>query len=163
MFTYRIATKNDLEKLWDYDIGRHHGEERKRWEKWKVQYLGYNTKKEATTFVVLDKEEPIGQITVLFSPNCSAVKDRPMLCDGKNIANMNAFRIKKEYEGQGHISKLVKMAEKFAKVNGIKYLTIGSEAKESRNLAIYLHFGYTKFVQSIIEDGELILFYGKKL
>lgn len=163
MFTYRIATESDLEKLWEYDINRHQGEERKMWERWKVQYLGYNKNGEATTFVVLDKDEPIGQITVLFSPNCSAVKDRPMLCDGKNIANMNAFRIKKEYEGQGHISKLVKMAEKYAKEKGFNYLTIGSEAKESRNLAIYLHFGYTEFVTSVVEDDELILFYGKKI
>lgn len=163
MFTYRIATESDLEKLWDYDINRHEGEERKRWEKWKIQYLDHNKNGEATTFVVLDNGEPIGQITVLFSQNCSAVKDRPMLCDGKNIANMNAFRIKKEYEGQGHISKLVKMAEKHAKEKGINYLTIGSEAKESRNLAIYLHFGYIEFVTSFVEDDELILFYGKKI
>lgn len=163
MFTYRIATESDLEKLWDYDINRHQGEERKRWEKWKVQYLNYNKNGEATTFVVLDKDEPIGQITVLFSPNCSAVKGRPMLCDGKNIANMNAFRIKKEFEGQGHISKLVKMAEKYAKEKGIKFLTIGSETKESRNFAIYLHFGYTEFVTSVVEDDELILFYKKKI
>lgn len=163
MFRYRIATVDDLEKLWSYDIERHHGKERERWENWKVQYLNYNKNNEATTFVVLDDEVPVGQITVLFSPNCSAVKDMPMLCDGKTIANMNAFRIRKEYEGQGHISKLVKMAEQYAKEKEIKYLTIGSEAKESRNLAIYLHFGYTEFVTSMIEDDELILFYGKKI
>lgn len=163
MFKYRIATQTDLEKLWNYDINRHEGKEREQWAKWKQQYLKYNATKKAITFAVIDENQPIGQITLLLSPECSAVKNLPLLCDGNTIANMNAFRIKKEYEGQGHISKLVKMAEKFAKVNGIKYLTIGSEAKESRNLAIYLHFGYTKFVQSIIEDGELILFYGKKL
>ncbi len=163
MFNYRIATDDDLERLWDYDINRHLGEERKQWERWKVQYLEYNKNGDATTFVVLDRDMPIGQITVLFSPNCSAVKDRPMLCDGKTIANMNAFRIKKEYEGQGHISKLVKMAEQYAKEKGIKYLTIGSEAKESRNLAIYLHFGYTEFVTSMVEDNDLILYYGKNI
>ena len=111
----------------------------------------------------MNDDEPIGQITVLFSPNCSAVKNRPNLCDGKTIANMNAFRIEKKYEGQGHISKLVKKAEKYAKEKGVKYLTIGSEAKESRNLGIYLHFGYTEFVTHIIEDDELILFYKKNI
>ena len=84
-----------------------------------------------------------------------------MLCDGKSIANMNAFRIDEKYEGKGHISKLVKMAEQYAKEKGMKFLTIGSEAKESRNLAIYLHFGYTKFITSFVEDNELVLFYGK--
>lgn len=55
------------------------------------------------------------------------------------------------------------MAEQYAKSQGITYLTIGSEAKESRNLGIYLHFGYTEFLTSFIEDGELVLFYGKNI
>ena len=50
------------------------------------------------------------------------------------------LELKKKYEGQGHISKLVKMAEQYAKSQGITYLTIGSEAKKSRNLGLYLHF-----------------------
>ena len=56
-----------------------------------------------------------------------------------------------------------RMAENFAKDKGVSYLTIGCEAKESRNLAIYLHFGYTEFVTSMVENDELVLFYGKKL
>ena len=80
---------------------------------------------------------------------------------------MNAFRIEKCYEGQGHISKLVKMAEEYSKQKGIKYLTIGSEAKESRNLGIYLHFGYTKFIMHEIyeedEEESLVVYYQKEL
>ena len=161
MFEYRKATLDDLEKIWDKDILDNPDED--CWVRWKSQYIEYNKNEEAATFVVLENEEPIGQITVLFSPNCSAVKGRPMLCDGKEIANMNAFRIKKEHEGQGHISKLVKMAENYAKEKGFKVLTIGSEAKESRNLGIYLHFGYTEFVTHFIEDDELVLFYKKDI
>ena len=44
-----------------------------------------------------------------------------------------------------------------------KKLTIGCEAVETRNLAIYLHFGYTKFLTSIIEDDELILYFEKSI
>ena len=161
MFIYRKATKEDLEKIWNKDIENNKGEN--CWVRWKSQYIEYNQNGEAATFVVVKGEEPIGQITVLFSPNCSAVKDRLMLCDGKEIANMNAFRIEKEHEGQGHISKLVKLAENYAKEKGFKILTIGSEAKESRNLGIYLHFGYTEFVTHFIEDEELVLFYKKDI
>lgn len=161
MIEYRQATVEDLEKIWDKDIKKHNNEE--RWVRWKGQYIDYNKTGKAKTFVVLDNNDPIGQITVLFSPECSAVLNRPMLCDGKNVANMNAFRIDKAYEGQGHISKLVKMAEQYAKEKDIKYLTIGSEAKESRNLAIYLHFGYTEFITSFVEDGDLVLYYGKNI
>ena len=161
MFEYRKATLEDLEKIWNKDILDNPGED--CWVRWKSQYIEYNQNGEAATFVVLENEEPIGQITVLFSPTCSAVKGRPMLCDGKDIANRNAFRIEKQYEGQGHISKLVKMAEKFAKEKGFKVLTIGSEAKESRNLGIYLHFGYTELVTHFVEDDELVLFYKKNI
>ena len=161
MFTYKKATLEVLEKIWNKDIKNHLNKE--CWIRWKEQYIDYNKNGEASTFVVLNGDEPIGQITVLFSPNCSAVKNRPMLCDGTTTANMNAFRIEKEYEGQGHISKLVKMVENYARVKGYKHLTIGCEAKESRNLGIYLHFGYTEFVTHIIEDDELILFYKKDI
>lgn len=161
MFDYRIATRDDLEKIWAKDIAKNQGDQ--CWIRWREQYLEYNRLGKATTFVVLVNDDPIDQITILFSPECSAVKDRTMLCNGINVANMNAFRIEKEYEGQGHISKLVKMAEAFAKDKGVSYLTIGCEAKASRNLAIYLHFGYTKFITSTVEDDELVLYYGKKL
>ncbi|MBQ7831341.1 MAG: GNAT family N-acetyltransferase [Clostridia bacterium] len=161
MFHYRIATAVDLDKIWDKDISENPSDD--RWIRWKKQYTDYNRSGKATTFVVLKDDEPVGQITVLFSTECSAVKNRPMLCDGKNTANMNAFRIEKRYEGQGHISKLVKIAEGYAKEKGFSYLTIGSEAKESRNLSIYLHFGYTEFITSFTEDGDLVLFYGKKI
>ena len=161
MIVYRQATFEDLEKIWNKDIEKNDNEE--CWVRWKTQYIDYNKTGKAKTFVVLDGNDPIGQITILFSTECSAVKNRPMLCNGKTIANMNAFRIDEKYEGKGHISKLVKMAEQYAKEKGIKFLTIGSEAKESRNLSIYLHFGYTKFITSFFEDGELVLFYGKNI
>ena len=159
MILYRQATIEDLEKIWNKDIERKNNDE--CWVRWKHQYIDYNKTGKAKTFVVLDNNDPIGQITILFSTECSAVKNRPMLCDGKSIANMNAFRIDKKYEGKGHISKLVKIAEQYAKEKGIKFLTIGCEAKESRNLAIYLHFGYTKFITSFVEDNKLVLYYGK--
>lgn len=160
MFEYRLATREDLERIWAKDIADNPGDD--RWLRWRDQYLEYNALGKAATFVVLNDGDPIGQITVLFFPDCSAVKGRPMLC-GDGVANMNAFRIEKKYEGQGHISTLVKMAEKYAKDKGVSYLTIGCEARETRNLAIYLHFGYTELVTSMTEDDELVLYYGKKL
>lgn len=161
MFTYKKATLKNLETIWHDDICCHPDDQ--RWDKWRDEYIAYNIEGKATTFVVLDEKKPIGQLTILFSPDCNAVKDRPFLCDGKTIANMNAFRIKKSYEGQGHISKLLKIAEEYAKKKKIKTLTIGVEAKETRNIAIYFHFGYTTFVSSMIEDDELVLYYSKKI
>lgn len=79
------------------------------------------------------------------------------------MCNINALRIQKSHEGQGHISKLVKEMEIFAKEKGFRAVTIGAEANEARNLAIYLHFGYQKLVHYEIEGGELVLYYEKTL
>ena len=117
---YRKATIEDLEKIWDKDILDNPNDE--NYVRWKHQYIQNNILGKCATFVAVDDNTPIAQVTVLFSTDCSAVKDRPMLCDGKIRANMNAFRIEKKYEGQGHISKLVKMAEQYAKNQGITYL-----------------------------------------
>lgn len=84
------------------------------------------------------------------------------LAGGANMTNVNALRIAKHFEGKGHISKLVKLMEQYAKNACYKTLTIGVEAKETRNLAIYLHLGYTTFIKSEIEDETLILYYSKK-
>ena len=158
---YRKATEEDLIAIWNKDILANAGDE--RYVRWKEQYIKNNLSGKCATFVCVDGTNPVGQVTVLMSTECSAVKDRPLLCDGKSIANMNAFRIEKDYEGQGHISRLVKLAESYAKEKGFKTLTIGSEAKESRNLAIYLHMGYTNFVSHLLEDDELIVFYSKNI
>ena len=161
MIKYRKATSIDLEKIWEKDIAYHPDDQ--RWPSWKQQYIDYNERGLATTFVVVDKTDPVGQLTILFSPECKAVDGRLELANGKDIANMNAFRIDQKYEGQGHISTLYKLAEDYARKKGIKTLTIGVEAKQTKNIAIYLHFGFTKFVSASVEDNELILYYSKKI
>ena len=161
---YRKATLEDLEKIWNKNIEQNPNDD--RWVKWKDRYIQDNINGKCVTFVVVNKDEPVGEITILFSSQCESVKEDLLLCNDKDIANMNAFRIQKQYEGQGHISKLVTVAENHAKEKGIKYLTIGAEAKESRNLGIYLHWGYNEFVKHQIyedEDNALVLYYRKKL
>ena len=162
---YRLATLEDLNNVWDKDINRNPDDE--RWKRWKQEYIDYNNSGSAKTFVALDNNEVIAQITVVFKQDVKAVKGKDKLCDGKSIANMNAFRCDKEYEGQGHISKLVKLGEEYARSIGYSYMTIGSEARETRNLSIYFHFGYTEFLFSELDDSEedcpLVLYYGKEL
>lgn len=85
------------------------------------------------------------------------------MADGETVANVNALRITKEYEGQGHISTMVRRMEQYALAQGYHRLTIGVDARETRNLAIYLHWGYCDFVMAAEEDGELVLYYAKEL
>lgn len=160
-FEYRKATLDDLEYLWNKNIAGN--KNRLQWIKWKKQYIDYNKSGKATTFAVIADGMPIGEGTLLFSSDCAAVKGRKELCDNLTIANINALRIQKSYEGNGHISKLVKEMENYAKERGFSYLTIGVEARETRNLSIYLHWGYTEFVMSEIENHVLVLYYRKKI
>lgn len=160
-FVYRKASLTDLEKIWDKNIKAHKGD--KRWIKWKNEMIENNRNSKAATFVIICDYEPIGEGTLLLSPKCRAIRNRKKLCNGKETANLNALRIQKEYENKGHISKLVKEIEKYALLSGYSYLTIGVEAKETRNLAIYLHWGYNEFIMSAKEAGELVLYLRKKL
>ena len=161
MAEYRKATRQDLEQLWNINIAENPDDP--RWVSWKQEYVSHNQTGKGYTFTVVIDNEPVGEGTILFSPDCSAIAGRADLADGGTTANINALRIRKAYEGKGHISALVRLMESYAAEHGITRLTIGVEAKETRNTAIYLHWGYTEFVTYAIEDGELVLYYAKNL
>lgn len=161
MMVCRQATKDDLVNLWNMNI--EDNPEDARWKRWKDEYIEYNLSGMAATFAVICDCKPIGEGTLLFSPDCKAVGHRTQLADYSSIANINALRIRKEYEGKGYISALIHLMEEYALKKGYKKLTIGVEASETRNLAIYLHWGYNKFVMSQIEDNETVLYYEKNL
>lgn len=158
---YRKATPEDLEQIWDMNIADNNGNE--LWCRWKDTYISYNQNGDAYTFVILCDGRPVGEGTLIFSPKCEAVGGRTELADNKTTANVNALRIRKEYEGKGYISALVHMMESYAAQNGYEYLTIGVEARETRNLSIYLHWGYDKFVTSEMQEDQLVLYYRKDL
>ena len=145
----RKATREDLEALWNRNIAENPGEE--CWLRWKRQFIADNESGAAATFAVIADGQPVGEGTLLFSPECRAIRGRLQLADGKNTANINALRIRKEYEGRGYVSALVKEMERYAASQGYTRITIGAEAAESRNLAIYLHWGYDRF---LITEGE---------
>ena len=157
----RKATPDDLERIWAKDIAKNPGDP--DWIRWREQYIGYNRNGDVATFVVLCDGEPVGQGTLLFSPDCSAIRGRLNLADGRRTTNVNALRIEKEHEGQGHISRMVRMMEAYAMERGFERITIGVEAAETRNLAIYLHWNYTEFVMADVEDDTLVLYYGKEI
>ena len=161
MIEYRKATLEDLERIWDKKISENPGDS--RYNRWKAQFIADNASGAAATFLVVADGDPVGEGTLLFSPDCRAIRQRTCLCDGRRIANINNLRIEKEFEGFGHISRLMKIMTQYARSLGIEVLTIGVEAAETRNLGIYLHWGFDTFILSEEEDGELVLYYGKRL
>ena len=148
-YKYKEASTADLDLRWDINIANNLGDD--RWVTWKSEAIENNKNSKIKTFVVLYYNEPIGEGTLVFSPQS---------------VEINALRIEKHHEGKGHISKLVKVMEQYAKSKGFEIATIGVEAKETRNMSIYFHWGYDTFMYSEfseIEEEGLILFYSKKL
>jgi len=147
-FKYQEASMLDLCRRWDINIANNIGDE--RWVTWKAESIQKNQSGEIKTFVVLHEDEPIGEGTLVFSPQS---------------VEINGLRIEKQFEGKGHISKMVKVMEQYAKDKGYQTAIIGVEPEETRNISIYFHWGYDTFVKSEyseIEDG-LILIYSKQL
>lgn len=160
-YSYRKATAHDLERIWEKNISNHEGDH--RWIEWKKEAIENNKAKKSATFVILNDDELIGEGTILFSPDCKAIAGRNELSNNVSVANINGLRIQKDYEGQGHISKLMQVIKNYATKCGYSYLTIGVEARETRNLVIYLHWGYDEFIMYAMEDNSLVLYYQKLL
>lgn len=160
-FEYRYPSYQELEAIWDANVGA--TPEDPRWLRWREEYLGFFHSGKAKTYCVFCDGIPVGEGTLLLDPSCSAIGGCTDLADGSSVANVNALRIQKAFEGQGHISALVRLMERDAAEAGYRFLTIGVDACESRNRAIYLHWGYRELIRQEIEDGELVLYYRKEL
>ncbi len=157
MIHYRKATLEDLERLWNRNIAEN--PEDPRWLRWKSDFIRRNQTGQAATFAVLEDEEPIGEVTLALSQHGS----RAVLADGARSGYVQALRIRPEWEGHGYVSGLMRFLEAYAARQGLTRVTIGVEAAETRNLAIYLHWGYDKFVMAEEDGGELVLFYAKDM
>ena len=157
MFLYKKASLEELEQIWDQNIAENPDDP--RYLRWKRDYISRNLNTEAVTFLVIADEIPVGEVTLSLHQTGS----RACLADGMTTGYIQALRIRKDFEGQGHVSKMMAVMEQYARQHGLRCLTIGVEAAETRNLAIYLHWGYQRFLMAEEEDGELILFYGKDL
>jgi len=160
-FQYKEASPAELERRWDRNIANNPGDE--RWVAWRAAIIADNQSGLIKTFVVLYGDEPVGEGTLVFSPQCSDLHGRTTLADGKHTVNISALRMDQPHRGCGHMSGLVKHMERYAKAHSYETATIGVEAKEARNLGIYLHWGYDTFIASEVDDGALVLYYAKKL
>lgn len=160
---YKIATLEEYIAVWEKDIAKR-PHKKAEWEAMRDLYVPAFKNKELITFIAKDGDDIIAQISIISNPDFKEINGYKELCDGETTVHMNAFRCDKEYEGQGHISKLVKMGEKWAKEQGYKYATIGVNAANVRNIQIYFHFGYAEFVlHEHCENGEIVLHYRKEL
>ncbi|MCL2171264.1 MAG: GNAT family N-acetyltransferase [Defluviitaleaceae bacterium] len=148
-YEYRPASIEELGRRWDRNIADNAGDA--RWREWKDLAIANNIAGKSRAFVVMDGDEPIGEGTLVYSPD---------------FVEINALRIDAEFEGRGHISALLKVMEQYAAEQGYGRAKIGASAHETRNLSIYFHWGYTEFDKaeySEIPEEGLVLYYYKNL
>ena len=162
MICYRQATLEDLERIWDYNMAM--DPEEPRMTRWRESYITRNKEGRAATFVAVIEGEPVGEVTLDFHAEAYGNADtRKILADGCQRAYVTALRIRREFEGLGYVSGLMRFMENEARNLGYTSLSIGVGAEEARNLAIYLHWGYNQFITGEFDGGELVLFYAKAL
>ena len=159
--TFRVAFKEDMGCIWQFNVDMHPGDA--RWAAWRERSLARHGSGDGVTFVCVVDGMPVGEVTLVISPAHEAIRGRTALADGKQTGNVNALRIAKAYEGRGYASEMFRLLTAYAKEHGMTRLTIGVEACEARNRAIYAHWGFDRFLMRETEDGEEVLYYAKDI
>ena len=160
-FSYHQATPEELAKIFEKDIAEHPEDD--FFVKRRDEYAELNRLGKAVTFVVTADDEPIGRGTLFLSPDCPEIGGKLTVADNISVANINDLHIHRDYRGEGHISALVRRMEAHARMLRLHALTIGADAAKPKNLAIYLHWGYTSYVAYSVENGVPVLYYKKLL
>jgi len=159
--SFRVASRRDMERIGQLNVDLHPGDT--RWAAWRDASLARYGDGASVTFVCAVDDMPVGEVTLLLSPACDAIQGRTLLADGRQTGNVNGLRVAKAFEGRGFASGLLDALTQYATAHGLKRLTIGVEAKETRNRAIYQHWGFTEHLLTEEEDGETVLYYAKEL
>lgn len=158
---YRALNREELEWICAKNIADNPDEP--MWPVWMEGNLKANADGRMLTFAALRDGLPIGEGSLIFSADLIQIDGRTDLADGVHTANVNGLRIPKEFEGQGHISRMMRAMEEEVRRRGIPTVTIGVEAQEARNLGIYLHWGYDTLTGWEVAEDALILYYEKTL
>ena len=162
-YVCKIASPEEMNRKWDYEISRHPGD--KNWIVWKDEAIeGFRAGRSVPYYGILDGTVICEATAVLPSgslPGSEGVKTEP-------APELCAFRTIKAYRGKGYFSKLMDYMLKDLKRKGFAKAVVGVEPDETRNKAIYHHWGFTEYIHTGTEtypDGTIISveFYGKQL
>lgn len=151
----QIATIDEMERKWNYEIRR----QRKRkivLERLKNNALEYTKNGQSVTYYGKIHNRIICETTAMFDEDIIQNSDK--LVDDKTVYLCN-FSTVKRYRGKGYFSKLFRFMINDLKNRGYKKFTLGVEPAETKNLNIYQHLGFNKFIKSAQEtfpDGTVI-------
>lgn len=145
----KIASAEEMEQKWDYEIGIH--AEKENWIAWKGEAIeGARSGRSIPYYGILDGTV-ICEATAIPNPDLKQAPDHAVeLC---------AFRTNKVYRGQGYFSKLKDFMLKDLKRKGYTKAVVGVEPEETLNREMYHHWGFTEYLCSDTEtypDGTVI-------
>ena len=162
-YVCKIASPEEMDRKWDYEIGQHPGE--KNWIVWKDEAVrSFRAGRSVPYYGILDG-------TVICEATAVPLPGAPRGSgEGKadRSAELCAFRTVREYRKKGYFSKLMGFMLKDLKRRGFTEVIVGVEPGEFLNREIYRHWGFTEPVRTGTEtypDGTVISveFYGKRL
>lgn len=164
-FLCKIASIEEMNTKWDYEIANNKGKNKGNWIVWKKQNLeNYNLGRIIPYYGILNGTI-ICEATAMLCPEI--VQNSEGLVN-EDTVYLSAFRTVVPYQGQGYFSKLFRFMLADLRRKGYKKATLGVEPNEKKNKAIYAHYGFTEFLKSGKErypDGTEIdvEYYGKTL
>ncbi len=161
-YVCKIASPEEMNQKWDYEIRLHPGTE--NWIVWKGEAIeGFLSGRSVPYYGILDGTV-ICEATAVLCPDIPQV-DRTT---ESHVIELCAFRTIKEYRGKGYFSKLMDFMLKDLKQKGYTKAVVGVEPEEKLNREIYRHWGFTERISTGTEtypDGTVINaeFYGRQL
>ena len=162
-YVCKIASLQEMEEKWDYEIKLHPGQE--NWIIWKAEAIkNYQTGRSIPYYGILDGTI-ICEATAVIDPG--EVQNSAGMMD-KKTAYLCAFRTVKEYQGKGYFSDLLRFMLDDLKQKGFAKAVLGVEPDDKKNKAMYRHWGFTEFIKSATErypDGTVIEveYYGRDI
>lgn len=138
----RTATIKELQDWWNSKIAEN--PEDNSWVVWKNRFIESNINGQYVTFFAFDNGKYAGQCTLILEN-----EDTDLTGNGK--AEINKLELDKEHRGQGNATVIFDVVKQYAKKRNIKTLTIGVEPCEIRNMQIYFHWGFTKYLKCTTE------------
>ncbi len=149
----KIASVDEMEEKWNYEIKKNKGD---NWKIWKQEAIGRVKNGQSTAYYGVLNGKIICEATAMLDK--SVVQNSDGLVNGKT-AYLCAFRTTEKYQGKGYFSKLFRFMIDDLRIKGYERVTLGVEPTETENLKIYHHLGFNEFIKSAQEtypDGTVI-------
>ena len=154
----KIATVDEIETKWNYEIKKHKSFNWKIWKTesiervwkiiWKTELIEHVKNSQCVVYYGILNGKIICETTAMLDK--SIVKNSDELVNDKT-AYLCDFRTIEKYRCKGFFSKLFRFMIDDLKSKGYEKVTLGVEPTETENLKIYKHLGFNKFIKSAQE------------